>query len=454
MWREKLAQRMSRSSRNSETARRNLSVSRSADLGKSPVKDVQKLVQELRVHQIELEMQNEELRKAQVELAESRDRYFDLYDFAPVGYFTLDEKGLIVEANLAGANLLGFERASLIKRGFSQFVAPGSQDAFYSHRKQALETGTKQVSELELKRKKDRSFYAQLQSVAVERNEGNAIQLRTAVVDITERKRAEEAIFEAHSQLERRIVERTADLLASNVQLQEEIEERKRVEGELQISERELHLLSSRLLTIQEDERKAIALDLHDTIAQNLSAIRMFLEAKISTMAGSPPPGVSLESIYTMLGDCIAELRRIIDHLRPSILDDLGVIVAINRYCAEYQDRHHDIRVERRITALEKDIPKTHQIVIYRILQEALNNVSKHSRAKTVKVSLKKKAGRLELGIADDGSGFDLDHTRSQGLGQGIGLSSMKERAHLSGGSISIQSRKGVGTTVLVSWHC
>jgi len=427
---------------------------RSADLGKSPVKDVQKLVEELRVHQIELEMQNEELRRAQVDLAESRDRYFDLYDFAPVGYFTLDEKALIVEANLAGANLLGFERASLIKKGFSQFVAPGSQDAFYSHRKQAVETGTKQVSEFKLKSKKDRSFYAQLQSVAVEGNEGNAIQLRTAVVDITERKHAEEALFKAHAELERRIVERTADLLVSNSQLQGEIEERKRMAAELQTSEKDLHLLSSRLLTIQEDERKAIALDLHDTIAQNLSAIRMFLEAKITSMTGSPPPGVSLESIYSMLGDCIAELRRIIDHLRPSILDDLGVIVAINRYCAEYQDRHHDIRVERRITALEDDIPKTHQIVIYRILQEALNNVSKHSRAKTVKVSLKKKAGRIELGIADDGSGFDLDHERSQRLGQGIGLSSMKERAHLSGGSISIQSREGRGTAVIVSWNC
>jgi PAS domain S-box-containing protein len=427
---------------------------RSADLEKSPLKDVQKLVQELRVHQIELEMQNEELRKAQVQLEESRDRYSDLYDFAPAGYFTLDAKGLIAEANLAGADLLGFERASLIKKGFSQFVAAGSQDAFYSHRKRALETRTKQVSELELKRKNDRSFYAQLQSVAVERNEGNAIQLRTAVVDITERKRAEVALFEAHSQLEGRIVERTAELLGSNAQLQEEIEERKRMEGELKKSERELHLLSSRLLTIQEDERKGIALDLHDTIAQNLSAIRMFLETKITTMAGSPPPGVSLESIYSMLGDCIAELRRIIDHLRPSILDDLGVIVAVNRYCAEFQDRHHDIRVERRVTVLEKEIPKTHKIVIYRILQEALNNVSKHSQAKTVKVSLRKKARGIELGIADDGSGFDVDHTRSRELGQGIGLSSMKERAHLSGGSISIQSRKGGGTAVIVSWNC
>src|SRR5512136_1232701 len=129
---------------------------RSVDLGKSPVQDARKLIHELRVHQIELEMQNEELRKAQVELAESRDRYFDLYDFAPVGYFTLDEKGLILEANLAGSDLLGSERASLMRKGFSQFVAPGSQDVFYSHCKRSLETRTKQVCEIELKRKDGR----------------------------------------------------------------------------------------------------------------------------------------------------------------------------------------------------------------------------------------------------------------------------------------------------------
>jgi PAS domain S-box-containing protein len=424
-----------------------------SDFGKPPVKDVQKLVEELRVHQIELEMQNEELRKAQVDLAESRGRYFDLYDFAPVGYFTLDEKSLIVEANLAGANLLGFERASLIKKGFSQFVAPGSQDAFYSHRKQAFETGTRQVCEIVLKRKNDRSLYAQLQSVAAEGKKGNASLLRTAVVDITERRRAEAAILEAHKELERRIAERTADLVASNTQLLEEIQERKQVEEKLQRSEDELHLLSSRLLTIQEDERKGIALDLHDAIAQNLFAIRMFLEAKISTMGGSPPPGVSLESICSMIGDCIAELRRIIDHLRPSILDDLGVIVAINRYCAEFQERHHDIHLERRFTVREKDLPGRHKIVIYRILQEALNNVSKHSQARNVKVSLRKKNGGIELGIEDDGSGFDVRKMRSPGLGQGIGLSSMKERAHLSQGSISIQSRKGRGTAVVISWN-
>jgi PAS domain S-box-containing protein len=426
---------------------------RSGDLGKSPAEDTRKLIHELRVHQIELEMQNEDLRNAQLELAESRDRYSDLYDFAPAGYFTLDEKGLIVEVNLAGADLLGFERASLMRKGFSQFVAPGSQDAFYLHRKQALETGRKQVSELELKRKNGRSFYAQLQSVGVEGNEGHPIRLRTAVVDITERKRAEAALLEAHSQLERRIVERTADLSASNAQLHEEIEERKRVERELQRSEKELHLLSSRLLTAQEDERRGIALELHDSIAQNLVAARMFLKLHLGATAGSPLPGISLERIFSMLGDCIDELRGIIDGLRPSVLEDLGLTTAIHSYCAKFQSLNHGIRVEREITAQEGDIPKELKIVIYRILQEALNNVSKHSRAGTVKVSLRRGEDGIELGIEDDGLGFDVGDPQSQGLGHGIGLSSMKERAHFSGGAVSIHSPKGAGTTVLVSWR-
>ena len=179
----------------------------------------------------------------------------------------------------------------------------------------------------------------------------------------------------------------------------------------------------------------------------------MFLELHLHAMAGGPPPEVSLERIFTMLGDCVGEVRGIIEGLRPSVLEDLGVTNAVHSYCTKFQSLNHGIEVEREITAQERDIPKAIKIVIYRILQEALNNVSKHSRAKTVKVSLKRREDRIELGIEDDGAGFDVDDPEPQGLGHGIGLSSMKERAHLSGGSISIQSRKGIGTTVLVSWH-
>jgi signal transduction histidine kinase len=179
----------------------------------------------------------------------------------------------------------------------------------------------------------------------------------------------------------------------------------------------------------------------------------MFLELHLGAHAGSLQPEVSLERIFSMLGDCVGEVRGIIEGLRPSALEDLGVTSAINSYCTKFQSLNHGIEVEREITAQERDIPKGIKIVIYRILQEALNNVSKHSRAKTVKVSLRKKAVGIELGITDDGSGFDVDHPHSQGVGQGIGLSSMKERARLSGGSISIQSRKGGGTAVTVSWN-
>ena len=427
---------------------------RSAELRESPVEDVQKLIQELRVHQIELEMQNEELRRAQVELAESRDRYSDLYDFAPIGYFTLSEKGMILEVNLAGANLLGSERASLMNKRFSQFVSPGFQDAFYFHRERVRETGTQQICELELRRKDKTDLYAQIQSIVVKGDDGNFIQLRTAVVDITQRKRLEDAVSETHGELERKVVERTAELSATNAKLKEEIEERKRMEEALQQSERELHFLSSQLLSTQENERRRIALELHDSIAQKLVAIRMFLNMNLRAGAGSPPPGASLERIYSMIGECIGELRRVIDGLRPSILEELGVIAAIKAYCEEFQTLNHGIQLEQEIREVETDIPKELKIVLYRVLQEALNNVSKHSQAKTVRVFLRKKEGRIELGIEDDGAGFEVDDRRSQESGQGMGLGSMKERALVSGGSISIRSSKGWGTTVVASWPC
>ena len=99
------------------------------------------LLHELRVHQIELEMQNEELRRAQEELEASRARYFDLYDLAPVGYFTLSETGMILEANLTAATLLGVARGALVKQPLSHFIFREDQDIYYRHRRQLLETG-------------------------------------------------------------------------------------------------------------------------------------------------------------------------------------------------------------------------------------------------------------------------------------------------------------------------
>ena len=209
--------------------------------------DVNKLVEDLHVHQIELEIQNEELRQAQSELEVSRDGYSDLYDFAPVGYVTISEKGLILQANLACADMLGVERSSLIGKPFSRFVKKEDQDVFYLHRKKLFEKKAKQVCELKLVRKDRTQFHVQLECILIKDIQGNITQTRTAISDISERKRVEEVLRNAHTELERRVEDRTGELIEANEELKTEIEERKRVELELRKALSEIKQLKDQL---------------------------------------------------------------------------------------------------------------------------------------------------------------------------------------------------------------
>jgi len=176
-------------------------------LGKFPdtsteIKDLtpEEIIHELRVHQIELEMQNEELQRVQLQLEESRDKYQDLYDFAPVGYFTLSQKGLISEANLTGASQLGMPRPKLINLGFGHFVAPESEDQYYQHILNVRKQEGKQFCDLMLKSEDGSSFYAHLESirtdepVELQKANGGTHAIRMAVIDITDRKMAEDAV--------------------------------------------------------------------------------------------------------------------------------------------------------------------------------------------------------------------------------------------------------------------
>jgi len=161
---------------------------------KLPDEEVRKLAHELQVHQIELEMQNEELRDSQIELEKSRNRYSRLYDFAPIGYFTISEKGLILEINLTGASMLGVERGFLIKKSLRNFISRESQDIYYLHRKQAFETKKHEACELTMKKKDDFQFHVRLESIAVQDNEGHYNRLHTIISDVTERKQVEEKL--------------------------------------------------------------------------------------------------------------------------------------------------------------------------------------------------------------------------------------------------------------------
>ncbi|WP_319576117.1 PAS domain S-box protein [uncultured Desulfobacter sp.] len=155
--------------------------------------DIQDTLHELRVHQIELEMQNEELRTAQAEIEAGRARYFDLYDLAPVGYCTLSEKGVIVEANLTAATLLGTNRSALIKQPISRFILKEDQDIYYLHRKQLFEVGGPQECELRLVKPDGTHFWAHLTVIAAQAEDGATV-CRVVLSDITERRRAEEEL--------------------------------------------------------------------------------------------------------------------------------------------------------------------------------------------------------------------------------------------------------------------
>ncbi|MEI7450611.1 MAG: PAS domain-containing protein, partial [Desulfomonile sp.] len=164
------------------------------DISALSPEEAQVLVHDLRIHQIELEMQNEELRQAQIKLEELKDKYLDLYDFAPVGYMTLNDRGLILEANLTAVGLLGMDRTSLIKMFFSRFVCQEFTDTFYLYLQQVFQSQSKQACEIKLTRKDGTVFYAQLESIPVQDENGQFNRCRAVLTDITERKLMEEEL--------------------------------------------------------------------------------------------------------------------------------------------------------------------------------------------------------------------------------------------------------------------
>lgn len=209
-----------------------------------PAVDIKKLIHELDVHQIELQIQDEQLRNNQVEIEALLLKYYDLYILAPVGYFTFDRNDLILEANTIGINLLGAEKRNLNKKKFSHFISPDSQDDYYFHKQRVFETGNKQACELKLIKRDGTPFYGHVESVAVQNTEGSYEQIRSALVDISARKQAEQELLNHRERLACLVEERTAELRTVNNLLKQEIDERKRAEASLQ---KQTHALEKRV---------------------------------------------------------------------------------------------------------------------------------------------------------------------------------------------------------------
>lgn len=219
--------------------------------------------------------------------------------------------------------------------------------------------------------------------------------------------------------------------------------------------ENRLQMLSCQLLTAQEDERKRIARDIHDGLGQMLATIKFKIENNRGQNKDGPIEIEKLlNTLLPMIQECLEETRRIQMDLRPPILDDLGIVATISWFTRQFEATYSAIHINKAIQIEENQIPISIKTVIYRVVQEALNNVSKHSQANLVYLSLRRKGNRIELSISDNGLGFDLKKVLSVGaFRKGLGLSSMRERAELSGGSFMIESIRGKGTAIRTEWQ-
>jgi len=235
-----------------------------------------------------------------------------------------------------------------------------------------------------------------------------------------------------------------------------DITARKKTEAALRQSEGRLRDLSHKILDAQENERRLVAQDIHDSISGSLAAIKIFMEQKLFSMTGRPPDGdFTLEKIISMITDTIQETRRISAHLRPAMLDDLGLFPTVDWFCREFEKHYPQIQVVRRFEIEEDDVADQLKVVIYRILQEAMNNLAKHSEADRVHISLVKFGNQLKLCVADNGCGFDIAQINSnRDPLSGHGLSNMRDRAEICGGKLEITSKPGAGTTIDLMLPC
>jgi len=372
------------------------------------IRSKMELLAELQTHQIELDMQNLELRKAFQELEESRDRYVDLYDHAPVGYLTLDKTGFIQSINLTGAILLGKERALFIGKAFTACLPHIDHLAFSHYLNGIFNSSGDTLIDLKIGGSHDRPHVIRLESSLM--YDGKSC--RMIMTDISQIKHA--------IQLNRKFLN-------------------------------ENRVLMKDLFQAQEKERYILARELHDELGQWLTAIH----AEAETISNYADKNSVISSSTQAIKECTVKMHKVIrgmlHKLRPELLDTLGLADALFEIKREWCSHHPQITLEFK---LEDDLSRLGDrtsITVYRVIQEGLNNICKHSEATWAQIKLGFKMDYnsaipfLSLDIEDNGKGFDHDQQTT-----GIGLLGIRERTIAIGGTLSIDSVPYSGTRINV----
>ena len=267
------------------------------------------------------------------------------------------------------------------------------------------------------------------------------------ITDITEIRREYELLLVGNKELLRRVDE-LEGVVADNNGKDE-------TANASVTSERALHELSSKILAAQEQERRRIASDLHDGVAQTLGVVKYSVESRIAQLERDNP-GLDLrqfESVIDQIREAVDDIRKISRNLSPSVLDEFGICVAIDMLCRDFESEVPTININCRACVDEIGLPEVVKVAIYRVVQEALNNIQKYASAGQVEVAITARDEELSLLIRDDGAGFDAAEVLlTSDQHRGMGLVSMKERVEVTGGTFQLESGPGQGTAIFATW--
>jgi PAS domain S-box-containing protein len=352
-------------------------------------------------------------KRSEEALREAEGRYRDIFENSTEGIYQTTPEGQLLNANKAAGDMLGYKRTEELIRSFNDignqvyFDPQGRSEAITRLR----QDGYLKNHEVLWRHKEGFPLWVSLSTRIVRDTKGKALYFEGTCRDITLRKKAQE---------------------------------------ELKRSEEKMRFLSNQLIKAQEKERKRIAMELHDELGQSLIGLKLQLSGFLKKGQGDVKTlGQEINQVLKQIDGMTRNIRRITQDLHPTMLEHLGLNEALHWLC-DQSAKYFKIKI---LDGLRESsygaFSKEQEVIIFRIFQEAFNNIRKHARAKVVSVSISALGKNAIFSIKDAGQGFDLKTVMNRNPSRiGLGLTSMDERARMAGGTLSIQSKPGAGTSI------
>lgn len=356
----------------------------------------ERLLHELQVHKIELEMQNEELRLGRDQLETALERYTELYDFAPVGYMTLNQSGRILEINLTGAAMLSRVRSVIVGRPLIDYLNSANRERLRWHLRETFREEGKVTDEFKIEQANNSARDILLVSVAsAERG-----ICRSIMTDISQRKQMDKKMRE----------------------------------------------LANELRVVETRERHHLAQELHDNLCQLVAVAKIKL-SQFSMTEITDSQTQKIQEISHLLECTLKSMNAMVFQLSPPMLDNFGLYAALQALAAEFKEQYgFDVHIID--DGLEKPLPQGWNLILYRAVRELLINAIKHADVTMAEVEIRRIGNEIRISVRDKGKGFDNQVLANGLYANGFGLFSIKDQLDQLGGSLAIATGPGEGANV------